>query len=248
MLLPKRYEPEDCKINDILDVFVYLDSEDRIIATNETPYAQVDGFGFLKVVDVNNNGAFFDWGLSKDLLVPYGEQIHTVKVGETHMVYLYLDDRTHRITGSNKIDKWLKEETFYLKQDQEVDLIIYAKSDMGFKAIVNNDYCGLIYENEIFQPLKIGDKLKGYIKKIREDNKIDLALQLKPPEETRDELSSAILEDLKQQGGTSDLTDKSAPEDIYKQYGVSKKSYKKALGSLYKKRLIVIEKDTILLI
>jgi len=244
VLLPKRYEPENCQINDSLDVFVYLDSEDRIIATTETPFAHVDGFGYLKVVDVNNTGAFFDWGLSKDLLVPYGEQIHPVKVGSYHVVYLYLDDRSSRITGSLKIDKWLKEETFYLKKDQQVDLMIYAKTELGFKAIVNNDYSGLLYENEIFQTLNIGDKLKGFIKNIRPDNKIDLSLQ-KPSEQTREALTDTILEDLKQQGGTSTLTDKSKPEDIYAYYGVSKKSYKKALGALYKKRLIVIDKDKI---
>lgn len=247
VLIPKRYEPENCQINDIFDVFVYLDSEDRIIATTETPFAHVDGFGFLKVVDVNKTGAFFDWGLSKDLLVPYGEQMYPVKVGSYHMVFLYLDDRTSRITGSLKIDKWLKEESFYLKQDQAVDLMIYAKTELGFKAIVNNDYSGLLYENEIFQTLNIGDKLQGFIKNIRTDNKIDLTLQ-KPSEETRDALTDTILEDLKQQGGSSNLTDKSNPEEIYAYYGVSKKSYKKALGALYKKRLIVIDKDKISLI
>jgi len=226
VLIPKRYEPENCQINDIFNVFVYLDSEDRIIATTETPFAHVEGFGFLKVVDVNKTGAFFDWGLSKDLLVPYGEQMYPVKVGSYHMVYLYLDDRSSRITGSLKIDKWLKEETFYLKQDQAVDLMIYAKTEMGFKAIVNNDYSGLLYKNEIFQTLNIGDKLQGFIKQIRPDNKIDLTLQ-KPSEETRDALTDTILEDLKQQGGSSTLTDKSNPEDIYAYYGVSKKSYKK---------------------
>lgn len=244
VLIPKRYEPENCQINDIFDVFVYLDSEDRIIATTETPFAHVEGFGFLKVVDVNKTGAFFDWGLSKDLLVPYGEQMYPVKVGSYHMVYLYLDDRSSRITGSLKIDKWLKEETFYLKQDQAVDLMIYAKTELGFKAIVNNDYSGLLYENEIFQTLNIGDKLKGFVKQIRPDNKIDLTLQ-KPSEETREALTDTILEDLKQQGGSSSLTDKSNPEDIYAYYGVSKKSYKKALGALYKKRLITIDKDKI---
>ncbi len=244
VLIPKRYEPENCQINDSFEVFVYLDSEDRIIATTETPFAHVDGFGFLKVIDVNNTGAFFDWGLSKDLLVPYGEQIYPVKVGSYHMVYLYLDDRSSRITGSLKIDKWLKEESFYLKQDQQVDLMIYAKTELGFKAIVNNDYSGLLYENEIFQTLNIGDRVQGFIKNIRPDNKIDLTLQ-KPPEQTRDALTDTILEDLKQQGGSSNLTDKSKPEDIYAYYGVSKKSYKKALGALYKKRLIVIDKDKI---
>ena len=247
VLIPKRYEPENCQINDIVNVFVYLDSEDRIIATTETPFAHVESFGFLKVVDVNKTGAFFDWGLSKDLLVPYGEQMYPVKVGSYHMVYLYLDDRSSRITGSLKIDKWLKEETFYLKQDQAVDLMIYAKTELGFKAIVNNDYSGLLYKNEIFQTLDIGDKLQGFIKQIRPDNKIDLTLQ-KPSEETRDALTDTILEDLKQQGGSSTLTDKSNPEDIYAYYGVSKKSYKKALGALYKKRLIMIDKDKVSLI
>jgi len=248
ILLPKRYEPKDLKVDDELEVFIYLDSEDRVIATTETPKACVDSFAFLTVKDVNKVGAFVDWGLSKDLLIPFSEQPRRMKVGESWVIYVFLDDRKERITGSAKIDHWLKETTFYLKEGQQVDLMIYAQTDLGFKAIINNDYSGILYSNEVFQPLKIGDKLKGYIKKIRDDKKIDLSLQDKPPEATRDALSAAILEDLKQQGGSSGLTDKSPPEAIYKQYGVSKKSYKKALGALYKKRLIKIEKNTILLL
>ncbi len=248
ILLPKRYEPKDLKVDDELEVFIYLDSEDRVIATTETPKVTVDNFAFLTVKDVNKVGAFVDWGLSKDLLIPFSEQPRRMKVGESWVIYVFLDDRKERITGSAKIDHWLKDTTFYLKEGQQVDLMIYAQTELGFKAIVNNDYSGIIYSNEIFQPLKIGDKLTGYIKKIRDDKKIDLSLQAKPPEATRDALSAAILEDLKQQGGSSDLSDKSPPEAIYKQYGVSKKSYKKALGSLYKKRLINIEKDQILLL
>ncbi len=245
ILLPKRYEPKDLKVDDQLEVFVYLDSEDRIIATTETPKASVDSFAFLTVKDVNKVGAFVDWGLSKDLLIPFSEQPRRMKVGESWVIYVFLDDRKERITGSAKIDHWLKDTTFYLKQGQAVDLMIYAQTDLGFKAIINNDYSGILYNNEIFQPLKIGDTLTGYIKKIRDDNKIDLSLQDKPPEATRDSLSATILEDLKQQGGTSNLTDKSPPEAIYQQYGVSKKSYKKALGSLYKKRLIKITEKQI---
>ncbi len=245
ILLPKRYEPKDLKVDDQLEVFVYLDSEDRIIATTETPKASVDSFAFLTVKDVNKVGAFVDWGLSKDLLIPFSEQPRRMKVGESWVIYVFLDDRKERITGSAKIDHWLKDTTFYLKQGQAVDLMIYAQTDLGFKAIINNDYSGILYNNEIFQPLKIGDTLTGYIKKIRDDNKIDLSLQDKPPEDTRDSLSATILEDLKQQGGTSNLTDKSPPEAIYQQYGVSKKSYKKALGSLYKKRLIKITEKQI---
>ena len=245
ILLPKRYEPKDLKVDDQLEVFVYLDSEDRIIATTETPKASVDSFAFLTVKDVNKVGAFVDWGLSKDLLIPFSEQPRRMKVGESWVIYVFLDDRKERITGSAKIDHWLKDTTFYLKEGQAVDLMIYAQTDLGFKAIINNDYSGILYNNEIFQPLKIGDTLTGYIKKIRDDNKIDLSLQDKPPEATRDSLSATILEDLKQQGGTSNLTDKSPPEAIYQQYGVSKKSYKKALGSLYKKRLIKITEKQI---
>ncbi len=245
ILLPKRYEPKNLKINDQLEVFVYLDSEDRIIATTETPKVSVDNFALLTVKDVNQVGAFVDWGLSKDLLVPFSEQPRRMRVGESWVIYVFLDDRKERITASAKIDHWLKDTSFYLKEGQAVDLMIYAQTDLGFKAIINNDYSGILYSNEIFQPLNIGDKLGGYIKKIRDDKKIDLSLQNKPPEATRDSLSAAILEDLKQQGGTSSLTDKSPPEDIYRQYGVSKKSYKKALGHLYKKRLIKISNTQI---
>ncbi len=248
ILLPKRYEPKDLKPGDELEVFIYLDSDDRIIATTETPKACVDSFAFLTVTDVNKVGAFVDWGLPKDLLIPFSEQPRRMNVGERWVIYVFLDDRKERITGSAKIDHWLKDTSFYLKQGQQVDLMVYAKTGLGFKAIINNDYSGILYQNEVFQPLKIGDKLTGFIKKIRDDNKIDLSLQNKPPEATREHLSAAILEDLKQQGGSSGLTDKSPPEAIYQQYGVSKKSYKKALGALYKKKLILIKKDQIVLV
>lgn len=247
ILLPKRYEPEDCKVDDLLKVFVYYDSEDRLVATTETPLAQVDECAYLKVVDVNMIGAFMDIGLMKDLFVPFSEQETRMKVGESYVVNIYLDEHTGRIMASSKLDKHLLEITHYHQPGQEVDLLIYAETELGFKAVLGTNYMGLLYKNEIFQPLKVGDKVKGYIKAIRSDKKIDLTLQL-PSEKTRGTLANQILEFLKEQGGSSTLGDKSSPEEIYQQFEVSKKAYKKALGALYKRKLIVIEKDKIKLI
>ncbi len=247
ILLPKRYEPENCKAGDLLKVFVYYDSEDRLIATTETPLAQVDECAYLKVVDVNKVGAFLDIGLMKDLFVPFAEQETRMKVGESYVVCIYLDEHTGRIMASSKLDKYLLETTQYHQANQEVDLLIYAETEMGYKAVMGTNYIGLLYKNEIFQLLKIGDKVKGYIKEIRTDKKIDLTLQL-PSEKTRGDLANQILDYLEGQGGSSSLGDKSSPEEIYTQFKVSKKAYKKALGALYKRKLIVIEKDSIRLV
>lgn len=247
ILLPKRYEPDDCKVGDLLKVFIYFDSEDRIIATNETPLAQVDECAYLKVVDVNKVGAFLDIGLMKDLFVPFAEQEKRMEVGESYVVYVYLDEHSGRMMASSKLDKFLLQTSHYHKENQEVDLLIYAQSDLGYKAVMGTNYLGLIYNNEIFKPLKIGDKLKGYIKGVRADKKIDLALQL-PSQNTRSDLANQILDYIKEQGGSSQITDKTAPDEIYQQFGVSKKAYKKALGALYKRKMIVIEKDKISLV
>lgn len=247
ILLPKRYEPENCKVDDLLKVFVYYDSEDRIIATTETPLAQVDECAYLKVVDVNKVGAFMDMGLTKDLFVPFAEQQSRMRTGQSYVVHLYLDEHSGRIMASSKLDKFLLETTHYHKAGQQVDLMIFAKTKLGYKAAIGSTYQGLLYDNEIYQPVKIGDKLKGYIKHIRNDKKIDLSLQ-QPPERTRAELANRILNYLKEHNGSIHLTDKSSPEEIYKQFGVSKKAYKKALGALYKRRHIVIQKDQIKLV
>jgi len=246
ILLPKRYEPENCKVGDLLKVFIYFDSEDRIIATNETSLAQVDECAYLKVVDVNEVGAFLDIGLMKDLFVPFAEQEKRMEVGKYYVVYVYLDEYSGRMMASSKLDKFLHETSHYHKENQEVDLLIYAKTDLGYKAVIGSNYLGLLYSNEIFQTLKIGEKLKGYIKGVRSDKKLDLTLQL-PSQTTRSDLANQIIEHLKQQGGSSQLTDKSLPEDIYQQFRVSKKAYKKALGALYKRKMIVIKKDKITL-
>ena len=247
ILLPKRYEPEGCKVNDLLKVFIYFDSEDRIIATTEMPLAQVDECAYLKVVDVNKVGAFMDMGLMKDLFVPFAEQETRMEIGESYVVHLYLDEHSGRIMASSKLDKFLLETSHYHRAGQEVELVIFAQTELGFKATIGNTYQGLLFNNEIYQPVQIGDKIKGYIKNIREDKKIDLTLQL-PSEKTRGELANRILAYLKEQGGSAGITDKSTPEEIYAQFAVSKKAYKKALGALYKRRQIKIEPNQISLL
>ncbi len=247
ILLPKRYEPKDLKVDDLIKVHIYFDSEDRIIATTDTALAQVDECSFLKVVDVNNVGAFMDMGLMKDLFVPFAEQEKRMEVGQSYVVYVFLDEHSGRIMASSKLDKYLLETSHYHKENQAVDLMIYAKTDLGYKAVIGSTYLGLLFNNEIFQDIKIGDKLKGFIKSAREDKKIDLSLQL-ASQETRSDLANKILEHLKVNQGISDITDKSSPDIIHKQYAVSKKSYKKALGALYKRKQILIEKSQISLV
>lgn len=247
ILLPKRYEPEGIKVDDLIKVFIYFDSEDRIIATTDIPLAQVDECAYLKVVDVNKVGAFMDMGLMKDLFVPYAEQETPMEKEKSYVVHLYLDDHSGRIMASSKLDKFLLETSHYHKPQQAVDLMIYAETELGFKAVIGSTYMGLLFKNELLQPLKIGEKHQGFIKTIRSDKKIDLSLLL-PSEKTRSDLANQILQHLKNEGGSSDITDKSSPDIIYKHYSVSKKSYKKALGALYKRKQIMIEKDKISLL
>jgi len=247
ILMPSRYVPEDCEVGDALEVFIYLDSADLLLATTETPYVMVGECAYLKVVDVNQAGAFMDWGLPKDLLVPYGEQISPLKIGQSYTVLAYLDENTNRIAATQKLDSHLSEEAQYFKPGQAVDILIFGKTELGYKAVINNTHIGLIYKNEVFQTLTHGEKLKGFIKAIREDRKIDLCLQL-PGKDARDDLNTRILNHLKKNDGESTLTDKSSTDDIYQCFSVSKKNYKKAIGMLYKKRLIHIEKDKITLL
>jgi len=247
ILLPGRYASESCKMGDMLDVFVYTDSDDLLIATTEKPYVQVNQCALLKVIEVNDAGAFLDWGLPKDLLLPYSEQQNPVTAGQSVVVYVFLDESTDRLAASTKLGKYLSETSTWFKPDQEVDLLVCAQSDLGYKAIINNTHLGLLFKNEVFTPLEIGKTTKAYIKSIREDHKIDLTLQLSNPN-TRVALSEKILAYLKSHEGISSLTDKSPPEEIYRQYSVSKASYKKALGGLYKQRLITIDKKQITLL
>jgi predicted RNA-binding protein (virulence factor B family) len=247
ILLPRKYAPESMRIGDEVEVFLYNDSEDRIIATTLKPKAQVGECAYLKVVSSSKFGAFLDWGLPKDLLVPFSEQQKPMEKGYSYAVYLFVDEETERIAASTKLEQNLSVEVSGLKPQQEVDLLIYGKSDLGFKAVINGTHLGQLFEGETFQRLHFGEQLKGYIRQVRVDGKIDLMLQL-PSELTRDNLGEAIIDQLRQNDGVSTLTDKSPPDDIYQAYGVSKASYKKALGKLYKQRRIAIEKQQITLL
>jgi len=247
ILLPRRYAPEGCEIGDWIEVFIYRDSEDRLIATTQKPYVMVEQCAYLKATDVNQVGAFLDWGLPKDLFVPFSGQQTPMKPGDSYVVFAYLDENTDRIVATSKLHKFLNEESHYFDLNEAVDLLICGQTDMGYKAVINNTHLGLLYKNEIFQPLKYGQRIPGFIKAIREDHKIDLSLQL-PSEKHRGELAEQILAFLEQRGGSSDLTDKSSPESIYQQFHVSKSSYKKALGKLYKEKRILIDKTKISLI
>jgi predicted RNA-binding protein (virulence factor B family) len=244
ILLPKRFVPADAEVDHYLDVFIYIDSEDRVIATTQEPLAQVGDFAMLKVVAVNQVGAFLDWGLMKDLLVPYSEQKDEMQEGRPYLVYVYLDEDTERIVASAKISKFLDNIPVDYEEGQEVELMIAGKTDLGMNVIINNAHMGLIYENEIFQPIKPGQRLKGYIKKIREDEKIDVSLQ-KAGYERVTGVAGEILEKLRNSGGFLEANDKSSPESIKHMFGVSKKVFKKAIGSLYKERLIIIEEKGI---
>ena len=231
----------------MIEAFIYLDSEDRIIATTQIPNAMVGQFAGMEVVSVNEVGAFLEWGLQKDLLVPFREQKVKMEQGKTYVVYVYYDEESNRIAASAKLDQFLDLEQTEYDEGQEVDLLIYNQTDMGYKAIVNNINEGVLYANEVFQPLHKGQRLKGYIKKIRDDGKLDLCLQ-KPGFEKIDELADRILSYLAKNDGFLNVTDKTPPDVISQMFNVSKKTFKKAVGALYRKKLVQLEPDGISLI
>lgn len=247
ILCPKRYLPEGYKIGDEMEVFIYLDSEDRLIATTEKPFAVVDEFAALEVVATTAVGAFLNWGLVKDLLVPFREQKTKMQVGEKYLVYIYLDQESKRIVASSKVDQFLDNLPVDYEEGEEVDLQIAEKTEMGYKAIIDNCHFGLLYKNEVFQDLEIGQQIKGYVGKVREDEKIDLLLQ-KPGYEKVEGLAKEILDKIKENDGFLPINDKSTPDAIYNYFGISKKNFKKAIGSLYKERLISIKEDGIKLL
>ena len=246
ILLPTKYIPKGTKIGDEIEVFLYLDSEDRIIATTLKPYAQAGEFAYLQVVAVNRVGAFLDWGLPKDLLVPFREQRSEMKEGYRYIVYIYADVESRRLVASAKLNKFLDNTPVEYEYNQEVDLLVTQKTEQGWKVIVNSQHSGMIYDNEIFVPVQRGDRLKGYVKHIRSDEKIDVTLQKKGYDvETKDRLAKEIYEKLRASGGIIPLSDKSSAEEITEIFGCSKKSYKKAIGALYKAKLITITPTTI---
>jgi len=242
ILLTDRQAPRDAKIGDMLRVFIYTGSEGELLACSKRPYVEMDGVAYLKVVSIGKAGAFLNWGLAKDLLVPFSEQDYELEENRSCLVYVYLDDN-NRIAASTYLNSFLSDEVSYLNEGEQVDLIISHKTDLGYKAVVNGKYWGVLYHNEIFQPLREGQKITGYIKKIREDRKIDLSLN-KSGHSNVLPVTEQILQRLKDNGGELPFSDKSTPEAINSAFGVSKKVFKHAIGTLYKERKITLTKTS----
>ncbi|MCG4453863.1 MULTISPECIES: S1 RNA-binding domain-containing protein [unclassified Pseudomonas] len=246
ILLPKRYIPKDTpsEVEDWLNVFIYLDSDDKLIATTETPKVQVGQFASLKVVDINRVGLFLDWGLPKDLLLPHSEEKRPLQVGDYCVVYVFLDKRSKRITATARLDRYLDTVPATYTAGQEVDLLVVESTDMGFKAIINGKHWGLIHKNELFKFVRSGMQEKGFIKEVRADGKISLSLQA-VGQEAASSLGEQILAKLREHDGVLPLNDKSSPEAISALFRVSKGNFKKAIGGLYKQGRIVIHEDRI---
>lgn len=239
ILLPKRFVPEDFAVGDSMDVFLYLDSEDRLVATTQIPYGMVGDFAYLELKSVEGPGAFMDWGLDKDLFVHYTEQTRDLVVGEKYLVYIYLDE-SNRISASMKTNKFLKTivDSPELK-NKRVKVLVYAKTDLGFKAIVNNEFDGLLYHSEVFEKLQLGSKIDAYINKVRPDGKIDLILK-NASVDSIDEIAIQILEKLAANNGKIQINDKSSSEEISSMFKVSRKKFKTALAGLYSKRMVLV--------
>ncbi|MCW8331268.1 S1-like domain-containing RNA-binding protein [Photobacterium sp. SDRW27] len=244
ILLPKSSVPAGTELGDKIKVFIYFDSEDDVIATTEQPLAQVGDFALLRVVGICGIGAFVDWGLSKDLLVPFSEQRRRLEVGQDIMVRVYTDKASGRIVGSTKFNRFLDKTPANYKVGQEVQVMIAEVTDLGYKAVIEEEHWGLIFKTESFGKLFPGKKLKAYIKEIRPDGKINLSLQ-KAGRGKVDDLADKILTTLERKGGFVPLSDKSSPEAIFKEFRTSKATFKKTIGGLYKKGLIVIEREGI---
>lgn len=242
VLLPNKYKPENFEIGDEIEVFIYLDHDERPVATNLKPYVKLDEFGYLRCAETNDLGAFLDWGLEKHLFVPFMEQAYKMKKGEWYLIFCYLDLDTNRLVASSKVNSFLDNSELTVEPFEEVDLIVTNKTDLGFNVIVNRLHQGLIYNDEIFQKLQTGDKLTGVVKKTRPDGKIDITLQ-RPGYRSIGPNAQLILNELELNNGFLPLHDKSAPEKIQKLLQMSKKSFKKALGTLYKQRLVELKED-----
>ncbi len=248
ILLPRKYVPNGVEVGDFMDVFIYKDSEDRIIATRLEPYINIGEFAYLTVNKVESFGAFLDWGIPKDLFVPISQQLTPMIDKEIYLVYAYLDNQTNRIAATSKVHKHIKNEAKELEIGQQISLLICDKTELGVRVIVNNTFWGLIFHNEIFQEITQGQKTIGYVKKIREDDqKIDITLKKRGVEELKD-ARSQILEALHDNNGFLPVHDKTAPKYIYEKLEMSKKVFKKAIGNLYKERMIDIKKNGIYLL
>ncbi len=241
LLLPIRFVPSDTKVDDELDVFVYHDSEGRLIATTLHPNAVVGDIAFMKVVSTTPQGAFLDWGLMKDLFVPRSKQINSMRLGGEYLVKLFIDEQTGRVAATEYIEQGLSNENLTLKELDVVDLLVFRETELGYAVIINNKHLGLLYFNEVYQNISIGDKLEGFIKTIRPDGKIDVALG-KPGYQKVEDEADKILRLLKEKNGYLPYHDKSAPEEIYEFFGMSKKTFKMTVGKLYKEKKIELTK------
>lgn len=247
IFLRAKHAAQKHQTDDEIDVFVYVDKEQCLLATMQKPYAIVGEFAKLRVVATSTAGAFMGWGLKDDLFVPKSEQQNIMREGRSYVVFVFVSEKTNRITASSKLDKFLNKRPPKYVEGEEVDLLVYAETNLGYSAVVNSSHVGMIYENEVFQKLAIGQRLKGYIKKIRDDRKIDIRLQ-RTGYQRVDDISQTIFDTIKSCGGMVAVTDKSPPQDIYALFGVSKKVFKKAVGALYKKKLIIIDNSGIKLL
>ncbi|MBP5502494.1 MAG: GntR family transcriptional regulator [Bacteroidales bacterium] len=240
ILMPKRYVTPDMKIGREVEAFVYTDSEDRLVAITDMPIAHVGQFAWLECVQTSKVGAFLDWGLEKDLLLPFSEQKDRPSVGRKCFVYIYLDQNTNRIVASQKLNKFLDPRDPKYYHGERVEIFIHQRTELGYKVIVDNAHWGMIYNSEMFRPVHSGEYTYGYVNKIREDNRIDVMLE-KSSAKLVDSSEEAILQKIKDNGGYLPYSDKSSPDDIMRVFGISKKVFKKAIGGLYKQHLIVIE-------
>lgn len=248
VLLPNKYCPEEYEIGDELKVFVYLDYAERLIATNLKPKIILNEFALLEVTMVTEVGAFLDWGLEKNILVPFREQRERMVEGRWYVVKLLNDEKTDRLYATNKVDKQLQNEALTIEEGEKVEIIVFKKTDLGYSVIIDNLHTGLIYQNEIFKEVRIGDKMSGYVKRIREDNKVDISLQPLGFDNYKDVNTKNIVMKLLDNNGFLKLNDKSSPEDIYSHFGISKKAFKKSIGGLYKERKIAFENGGIKLL
>lgn len=246
ILLPNKYVPENFDIGDEIEVFCYLDHEERPIATTLNPHITLNHFSLLQVKEVNQIGAFLDWGLEKHLFVPFREQARKMETGKWYLVYMYMDEETNRLVGSSKTNRFIDNSELTVDEMEEVNLIVSRYTDLGVEVIINEKHKGLIYSNELFRKVSLGEKLKGYIKKIRPGNKLDVSLQ-QSGHKNIEPSAEKILNVLKSENGFLRLNDKSSPDEITDLLQMSKKTFKKALGNLYKQKLVVIKEDGIYL-
>lgn len=244
VLLPKRYVPKGTKVGDELEVFIYLDQEERPVATTEKPKAQVGDFAYLSVAWINEHGAFLNWGLMKDVFCPFREQKMRMQQDQSYIVHLHVDEESYRIMASAKVERFLSHERPQYKQNDEVQLLVWQKTDLGFKVIVDNKFQGQLYDNQIFRELHTGDRLRGYVTAVRPDGKLDISLQKQGREQTLD-FSERLHEYLLRHDGYCPYTDKSDAQEIYDEFHVSKKVFKRAVGDLYRQRLITLAPDGI---